>query len=77
MDGRGDYLVIYRIDDHRRTVDVVAIEHRSDICRPRQLWAPPGRRHAPGALIARRGLARAWPQRSAPRRSAVSSIGGR
>ena len=33
---RGDYRVIYRIDDHRRRVDVVAIEHRSDIYRPRQ-----------------------------------------
>jgi mRNA interferase RelE/StbE len=34
---RGDYRVIYRIDDFRRRVDVVAIEHRSDIYRPRQL----------------------------------------
>ena len=34
---RGDYRVIYRIDDHRRKVNVVAIEHRSDIYRPRQL----------------------------------------
>jgi len=33
----GDYRVIYRIDDHRRHIDVVAIEHRSDIYRPRQL----------------------------------------
>jgi len=33
---RGDYRVIYRIDDHRRRVYVVAIEHRSDIYRPRQ-----------------------------------------
>ena len=33
---RGDYRVIYRIDDHRRRVDMVAIEHRSDIYRPRQ-----------------------------------------
>ncbi len=33
---RGDYRLIYRIDDHRRRVDVVAIEHRSDIYRPRQ-----------------------------------------
>jgi hypothetical protein len=24
------------IDDHRRRIDVVAIEHRSDIYRPRQ-----------------------------------------
>jgi mRNA-degrading endonuclease RelE of RelBE toxin-antitoxin system len=29
--------VIYRIDDQHRRVDVVAIEHRSDIYRPRQL----------------------------------------
>ena len=34
---RGDYRVIYRIDDDHRRVDVVAIEHRSDIYRPRQL----------------------------------------
>jgi mRNA interferase RelE/StbE len=27
---RGDYRVIYRIDDRRRQVTVVAIEHRSD-----------------------------------------------
>jgi mRNA interferase RelE/StbE len=33
---RGDYRVIYRIDDHRRSADIVAIEHRSDIYRPRQ-----------------------------------------
>ena len=33
---RGDYRVIYRIDDRRRRVDAVAIEHRSDIYRPRQ-----------------------------------------
>jgi mRNA interferase RelE/StbE len=33
---RGDYRVIYRIDDHRRRAAVVAIEHRSDIYRPRQ-----------------------------------------
>jgi len=33
---RGDYRVIYRIDDRRRRVDVIAIEHRSDIYRPRQ-----------------------------------------
>ena len=32
---RGDYRVIYRIDDHRRLVTVIAIEHRSDIYRPR------------------------------------------
>jgi mRNA-degrading endonuclease RelE of RelBE toxin-antitoxin system len=34
---RGDYRVIYRIDDQRRRVDIVAIEHRSDVYRPRQL----------------------------------------
>jgi len=28
--------VIYRIDDHRRRIDVVAIEHRADIYRSRQ-----------------------------------------
>jgi hypothetical protein len=32
--------VIYRIDDDRRRVDVVAIEHRSDVCRPRPGWEP-------------------------------------
>jgi mRNA-degrading endonuclease RelE of RelBE toxin-antitoxin system len=31
---RGDYRVIYRIDDHDRRIDVVAIEHRSDVYRP-------------------------------------------
>ena len=34
---RGDYGVIYRINDRRHRVDVLAIEHRSDIYRPRQL----------------------------------------
>ena len=34
---RGGYRVIYRIDGHRRRVEVVAIEHRSDICRSHQL----------------------------------------
>ena len=34
---RGDYRVIYRIDDQARRVEVVAIEHRADIYRPRQL----------------------------------------
>jgi mRNA-degrading endonuclease RelE of RelBE toxin-antitoxin system len=33
---RGDYRVIYRIDDQHHRVEVVAIEHRSDIYRPRQ-----------------------------------------
>jgi mRNA interferase RelE/StbE len=31
---RGDYRVIYRIDDRQRQVTVVAIEHRSDTYRP-------------------------------------------
>lgn len=34
---RGDYRVIYRIDDYRRQVTIVAIQHRSDIYRPRRL----------------------------------------
>ena len=34
---RGDYRVIYRIDDQRHLVTVIAIEHRSDIYRPRRL----------------------------------------
>jgi mRNA interferase RelE/StbE len=34
---RGDYRVIYRIDDEQRVVTVIAIEHRSDIYRPRSL----------------------------------------
>jgi mRNA interferase RelE/StbE len=34
---RGDYRVIYRIDDQRHLVTVIAIEHRSDIYRPRPL----------------------------------------
>jgi len=34
---RGDYRVIYRIDDHQRRVTVMAIEHRSDAYRPRKL----------------------------------------
>jgi mRNA-degrading endonuclease RelE of RelBE toxin-antitoxin system len=34
---RGDYRVIYRIDDERRLVTVMAIEYRSDIYRPRRL----------------------------------------
>ena len=33
----GDYRVIYRIDDQRRLVTAIAIEHRSDIYRPRRL----------------------------------------
>ena len=34
---RGDYRVIYRIDDQQRRVIVMAIEHRSDVYRPRPL----------------------------------------
>ncbi len=34
---RGDYRVIYRIDDDLRTITVMVIEHRSDVYRPRQL----------------------------------------
>ena len=34
---RGAYRVIYRIDDHARRVDVVAIEHRADAYRSRRL----------------------------------------
>jgi mRNA-degrading endonuclease RelE of RelBE toxin-antitoxin system len=33
---RGDYRVIYRIDDHDHRIDMVAIEHRSDVYRPRR-----------------------------------------
>ena len=32
---RGDYRVIYRIDDDLQIVTVMAIEHRSDAYRPR------------------------------------------
>lgn len=32
---RGDYRVIYRINDAERTVYVVRIEHRGDVYRPR------------------------------------------
>ena len=32
---RGDYRGIYRIDDHQHRVTVMAIEHRSDVYRPR------------------------------------------
>jgi mRNA-degrading endonuclease RelE of RelBE toxin-antitoxin system len=34
---RGDYRVIYRIDDDVRTIMVIALDHRSDVYRPRQL----------------------------------------
>jgi len=33
---RGDYRVFYRIDDERRRIDILAIEHRSDAYRPLQ-----------------------------------------
>ncbi len=32
---RGDFRVIYRINDADGRIDVVAIEHRSDVYRPR------------------------------------------
>lgn len=32
---RGDFRVIYRINEADRRIDVVAIEHRSDVYRPR------------------------------------------
>ena len=34
---RGDYRIIYRIDEERRLVTVIAIEHRSDVYRPGRL----------------------------------------
>jgi mRNA interferase RelE/StbE len=33
---RGDYRVIYRIDEQSQRIDIVAIEHRADAYRPRQ-----------------------------------------
>jgi mRNA interferase RelE/StbE len=30
---RGDYRVVYRIDDRRRRVEVLAIDHRADVYR--------------------------------------------
>lgn len=33
---RGDYRIIYRIDDKRRVVDVIALEHRADAYRRRR-----------------------------------------
>jgi mRNA-degrading endonuclease RelE of RelBE toxin-antitoxin system len=33
---RGDYQVVYRIDDHRAMVTVEAIAHRSDVYRRRR-----------------------------------------
>jgi mRNA interferase RelE/StbE len=32
---RGDYRVIYRIDESHRRVEILAIEHRSDVYRKR------------------------------------------
>ncbi len=32
---RGAYRVIYEIEDDERTIDVLRIEHRSDVYRPR------------------------------------------
>jgi mRNA interferase RelE/StbE len=32
---RGDYRVIYRVDDPTRRVNVLAVEHRADAYRPR------------------------------------------
>jgi mRNA interferase RelE/StbE len=32
---RGDYRLIYRVDDRARRIDVMAIEHRSDVYRRR------------------------------------------
>ncbi len=32
---RGDFRVIYRIDEESQRIDVVAIEHRADAYRPR------------------------------------------
>lgn len=32
---RGPYRIVYRIDDERRTIFVLAVGHRADIYRPR------------------------------------------
>jgi mRNA-degrading endonuclease RelE of RelBE toxin-antitoxin system len=32
---KGDYRVIYRIDDDQHLVTIIAVEHRSDVYRPR------------------------------------------
>ena len=32
---RGDYRIVYRIDEPRRTVVISAVAHRADIYRPR------------------------------------------
>ena len=34
---RGDYRVIYRIDEGHQRVNALAIEHRADVYRPRHL----------------------------------------
>ena len=33
---RGDYRVVYRVDDQAHRIEVIAIEHRADVYRPRQ-----------------------------------------
>ena len=33
---RGDYRIVYRIDDEAHRIEIVAIEHRADVYRPRQ-----------------------------------------
>jgi len=38
---RGDYRVIYRSDDTVHRVEALAIEHRSDVYRPRKAPRPP------------------------------------
>lgn len=32
---RGDYRILYRIDDQARRIDIVTLEHRSDVYRRR------------------------------------------
>jgi mRNA-degrading endonuclease RelE of RelBE toxin-antitoxin system len=32
---RGDYRIVYRIDERRRTVVISAVAHRADVYRPR------------------------------------------
>jgi mRNA interferase RelE/StbE len=32
---RGDFRIVYEIDDDRRAVTVLAVDHRSDVYRPR------------------------------------------
>ena len=32
---RGDYRVVYEIDQHDETVTIIAIQHRADVYRPR------------------------------------------